>query len=100
MIPPEVRREVMRRARGCCEDCGRSWSETRPTLHHRRYRTGPSYKEPDGLPIDGRETAGDLAALCWDCHQARHRDLNGEYWRDPEDMAEHWAGYYQELEKP
>jgi hypothetical protein len=93
----------MRRAGGCCEDCGRSWAETRPTLHHLRYFTEIEMISGDlvgGDPIDGRETADDLAALCWDCHQDRHRDPNGEYWRDPQDMEEHWAGYYQELEKP
>jgi 5-methylcytosine-specific restriction endonuclease McrA len=93
MIPAGTRAGVMARAGGCCEGCGENWdATTRPTLHHLRYWTGPD-RDMDQEPIFGRETPDDLDALCWDCHQGRHRDMNGTYWRDPENMEEQWAPY-------
>jgi hypothetical protein len=117
-IPPEVRRGVLVLAKGHCEDCaacasygrGRYCRETwcRPcagggwielTLHHLRYYRPVHPGRPDwgDESVFGREATDDLAALCWPCHKARHRDPNGEYWRDPEDMAEHWALFYEQI---
>jgi 5-methylcytosine-specific restriction endonuclease McrA len=97
-IPPAVRAATLRRAGGCCEDCG----ERLPLeLHHLRYRTDywPDM-EGGSKPIFGRETVDDLAALCRDCHHARHVDPNGGFWADPEEMAEHWAPYRWAMDKP
>jgi len=101
VIPPAVRDEVvLRRAGYCCEDCG---ARERLTLHHLRYFEPmdryPGDPESGGGPIDGLEIPEDLAALCWECHQGRHRDMNGEYWRDPEDRADYWSGFHQEMDR-
>ena len=64
-----VRAEVLKRADRRCEGCG--WY-TQLELHHRHYRSV------------GHEIPSDYAALCRDCHQARHIDRNGEFVRDPE----------------
>ncbi len=83
-VPTNTRRTVMRRCEGRCEDCG---DRRATSLHHLHYRS-VGFEEPH-----------DLAALCWDCHQARHRDYNGDYWRDPEGMEDHWWMYHNEMEK-
>jgi len=80
-IPRQTRRAVMQRCKGVCEGCG---ERSHITLHHLHY---------DSV---GCELPGDLEALCWPCHQQRHRDLNGEYWRDPQEMFWHWYGYFEE----
>ena len=33
---------------------------------------------------------GEIIRLCSNCHRARHIDHNGEYWKDPVEMATHW----------
>ncbi len=47
----------------------------------------------------GEEAPADLAALCHECHKARHIDMNGSWWSDPEEMEDHWQGYWSEREK-
>jgi 5-methylcytosine-specific restriction endonuclease McrA len=91
-IPFDVWQEVTRRADRHCEDCG---NVKKLELHHLRYWTSPPHSEP----IFGWETATDLAALCRVCHHNRHRDPNGQFWLDPEAMADHWWGYFNELER-
>jgi len=83
-IPENVRRRVFARCRRRCEDCGRPY---RLELHHLRYHTDDWRRES----ILGKETPNDLAALCRWCHHQRHIDPNGEFWADPQEMAEHWA---------
>lgn len=71
----------MLRAMWRCEDgCG----ETRVELHHVRYH------RDDGSTIFGRETVDDLAALCRDCHHARHIAPDGQFWSDPSEMHAYW----------
>jgi len=83
-IPQVTRDAVNRRANGCCEDCDRS---DPLELHHLTYR------------YIGLETPGDLDALCRHCHRQRHVDMNGDFWADPEEMADHWWGYDNEMDK-
>lgn len=94
MIPANIRKTVMKRAAGRCEDCGMCCSLE---LHHLRYRTEPDMFTIDGHDISGRETPDDLMALCRECHQSRHIDPAGEFWRDPEEMADHWQPYFDEM---
>ena len=85
-IPPTVRWLVRLRCGGRCEDC----TERLPLEpHHLRYRI----PGPLGGPIFGRETVDDLAALCRDCHHARHIAPDGTFWPDPQAMARHWERY-------
>ena len=106
-IPSDVRAAVMRRAathvicechdegHAVCEDCWRC--DVPLELHHLRYWIiGDDGFEED---IDGKETEADLDVLCRDCHHARHLDLNGEFWRDPEEMETHWWTFYNEMSK-
>jgi len=79
-----VRRAVVNRCGGCCEDCG---EKCRLTMHHRHYDTV------------GKESADDIAGLCWGCHKARHRDMNGEYWRNEQDKETHWFTFWEEWER-
>ena len=96
-IPPDTVREVRDRAVGCCENCG-----VKPTLfrklemHHLRYETW-DHRGPAGC-IFGKETANDLRLLCHVCHRAAHRDPNGEYWRDVEDMESNWQAFHEAAE--
>ena len=83
-MPSPIRREVISRCGGKCEDCGET---CQITLHHLHYNTV------------GRESECDLAALCWDCHKVRHRDRNGDYWRDPEEMQQYWSSFYDALDE-
>ena len=83
-VPYNVRLAVYQRARYLCEDCGES---KKLDMHHLRYTINDGHKIIDEC-IFGKETADDLVALCRDCHYARHRDINGDYWRDPEEMEE------------
>lgn len=83
-VPITTRNQVLIRARGLCEDC----EELHPlTLHHLHY---------DSV---GAEIPEDLVALCWKCHQKRHRDINGDYWHDPAEMASYWDSFYDALTK-
>jgi len=95
VIPDRVRRKVLVRSRGVCEDCG---TQARLEIHHLRYTTEPDmYGNTES--IRGKETPDDLRALCRDCHFARHIDPSGTFWRDPQEMAEQWAPYFAEMEK-
>jgi 5-methylcytosine-specific restriction endonuclease McrA len=86
----------MLRAKRCCENCG---GRLPLELHHLRYYYQPDPRYPFTEPIDGHETPDDLAALCRDCHHGRHIDPNGDFWRDPEDMADAWFGFRWEMDK-
>jgi len=94
-MPNKVRREVLIRANFRCEDCG---EQRKLDMHHLRYTINDGHKIIDEC-IFGKETADDLVALCRDCHYARHRDINGDYWRNPEEMEDHWWYYFKELAK-
>ncbi len=83
----------MSSAQRCCQDCGRT--DVALERHHLRYFTQAGYRGPDdpgGESIYGLETDEDLALLCRDCHHQRHRDPDGVFWRDPQDMADAWLG--------
>ena len=83
-IPRKTRLQVFRRCQGLCEGCGEF---VQLTLHHLHYDTV------------GRERPEDLEALCWPCHKQRHRDINWDYWRDPQEMFWHWESYWNELHR-
>lgn len=95
-IPELVRQSVLSRAGYKCEDCGES---AKLELHHLTYRTQTTRHDPDGVPIYGKETPEDLAALCRSCHYARHCDINGAFWSDPEEMAHFWQPYFYAMNK-
>ena len=84
-IPKETREQVRSRADGYCEDCGIDTYKLQ--LHHLHYNT------------KGRERPCDLLALCESCHKKKHYDINGDYWRDPEEMAIYWAKYEHDMAK-
>jgi len=86
-IPNKTRRSVLIRANFRCEDCG---EQKKLDMHHLAYEVLVSGEIID---IFGRETPDDIAALCRDCHYARHRDRNGDYWRDPSEMESYWATF-------
>tara|TARA_R100000664_G_scaffold29627_1_gene41608 strand:+ start:600 stop:857 length:258 start_codon:yes stop_codon:yes gene_type:complete len=83
----------MHRAGKKCENCGTN--NAKLELHHLTY-----YRQLDGapLPIYGYETPNDLLALCRDCHNSKHCDENGDFWRDPEEMENYWVSYWREIE--
>lgn len=86
-IPFDVRWNVLRRADGCCEDCG----EPRPLeLHHTTYNLFEvtNYHRDSGVPIFGRETPDVLVALCRACHLGRHLGPADEFYADPEEAEE------------
>ena len=96
-IPADTERAVRERARNCCEDCGCAGPLE---MHHLRYRRYVELRHvPDRVSLLGREEPEDLDLLCRACHRNRHLDLNGEWWNDPEEMAEHWGPYYDALER-
>lgn len=84
MIPKRTRRLVLHRARWLCEDCGKFATLE---MHHRHYETV------------GNEKPEDLAALCRECHKARHVDRAGNWWNDPQEREVYWATYWSELAK-
>jgi 5-methylcytosine-specific restriction endonuclease McrA len=81
-ISETLRRQVIERCGNCCVDCDQAGALT---MHHLHYDTV------------GKETIKDIEGLCWSCHQQRHRDLNGQYWRDPAELAAHWFTYHEEM---
>jgi 5-methylcytosine-specific restriction endonuclease McrA len=84
-IPADTRKSVLKRANGCCEQCGTQASLfSKLELHHLHYET------------EGRESPDDLRAYCRACHRRAHTDINGDFWVDPEEMACHWATYFNE----
>lgn len=109
-IPRATALVVRNRADNCCEDCGESDHPCAPLeLHHLRYFTQAGYRgggDPGGEPIHRLETVEDLDLLCRHCHNSRHYDYNGtperpkgQYWRDPEEMADAWFGYRHAIDK-
>ncbi|MDE2097185.1 MAG: HNH endonuclease [Patescibacteria group bacterium] len=92
-IPVTTRKAVMRRCGGRCEQCGRKVSLE---LHHLTYKRA-TFDGPE--PIFGKEESADILALCRDCHEGKHRDLNGDFWSDPEEMESNWYGYFHEMDK-
>lgn len=91
-IPAATRAAVVTRSQGRCEDCGEPASE----MHHLTYET---VLAGDIVDIFGREAPSDLAHLCHDCHRARHRDVNGTYWREQDERAAYWATYESEMDR-
>jgi hypothetical protein len=65
-------------------------------LHHLTYYTAVNGEVED---VRGLETPADLAALCRECHKRRHIDANGDWWNDPEEMADHWRYYNREMDR-
>ena len=96
MIPPAVRAAVKTRAKGHCEECG---SRQPLELHHRTYRRSIHDPADEDDTIFGYETPEDLDALCRDCHHRRHVDLNGDFWADPEERADHWWYFNEQMER-
>jgi hypothetical protein len=89
-IPDDVRREVIKRAHGKCEECGR---REPLELHHRTY-THPCFDWGDhSLPIFGLETTDNLVALCRECHRSRHVGPDDVFYADPEECAAEWDYY-------
>lgn len=94
-IPLDTVRAVWQRDNGRCQDCGQ---HRHLEAHHLTYRFQPygGYKAPKyEKPIYGHETPDDLDLLCRSCHHRRHIDPGGEYWADPEEMANYWAPWYE-----
>jgi hypothetical protein len=86
-VAPVLRWKVLLRAGWRCEDCRKP---RKLELHHLRYWIdGPN--GPRTQPIFGRETEGDLAALCRRCHEGRHLDPTGAYYADPDEMRARWS---------
>lgn len=77
-----------------CESCDEAKTLE---IHHLTYQYD-SYNDGIPSPIFGDESPNDLLALCRDCHHAAHRDLNGDYWQDPEDMDDYWSSYWSDGE--
>ena len=62
-------------------------------MHHLRYWLPDLY---DGFrSIYGLESAQDLLHLCRACHDDRHRDCMGTFWRDPEEMSAYWSSMHE-----
>jgi 5-methylcytosine-specific restriction endonuclease McrA len=82
-IPDRVRRAVLTRARGHCEDCGRI---AILELHHLTYDLSDVtlYHRDVGGLIFGYETPEVLLALCRECHLARHV-VDGEFFGNPKE---------------
>jgi len=59
-LDQEVRRLVIARSRGYCEDCNEELSPDSTHVHHRTYERL------------GRELPKDLEVLCLRCHERRH----------------------------
>jgi hypothetical protein len=79
-VPAETRQAVLKRANGCCEQCGEPVGlVSKLELHHLHYET------------EGRETEDDLRAYCRSCHRSAHVDCAGAFWVDPQEMECHWA---------
>jgi 5-methylcytosine-specific restriction endonuclease McrA len=74
-VPLTIQNAVWRRARGCCEGCGR-----RVLLELHRVT----------LARAGNDRAEDVRALCEQCHHASHVDTCGVYRDDPDDVATYW----------
>lgn len=87
-IPSATRQAVYERAGGVCESCGCRPIGQRHDFHHLHYETV------------GEETPADLQLLCRDCHDVAHRDINGDFWRDPNEMFHYWYTYFEEIENP
>lgn len=90
-IPRGVRRAVLLRSKGLCENCG---EKSHLELHHTTYRT----YDHEGMdePIFGKETPSDLEALCRLCHRGRHTAPDGSFWADPEEMSAEWYWHAQD----
>jgi len=92
MIPAATRKAVLERAGGVCEDCMQQCSSLE--LHHIHYEVNVHGKF---YSVEGCETPDDLEALCRDCHHARHRDINGDFWLLQDEKDAYWCRYYELL---
>lgn len=86
-LPESVRREVVERAKGCCEFCRKRCVGE---IHHETY--SHLYQTHDNTP------ATRLFYLCRECHQKEHTDPFGKFWIDPEEMEDFFAGYHKAME--
>lgn len=97
-IPAEVRRAVMVRCKGRCEECGESPVE----LHHLTYysqQPAHQYKFPKHAEaIFGFERPDDLLALCRDCHKDKHIGPAGDFIADPEECEAEWEHWNHLIE--
>lgn len=98
-IPPAVRQAIYDLAERQCECCGIVVRRnTDLGLHHLRRVKQLHPGEPPNV-IDGHEELDDLLALCRECHFADHRDMNGDYWYDPEEKEIYWTTYWSGMEQ-
>ena len=81
MIPYRIKKEVRRRSKNCCEDCGDNGSLE---FHHLRYDDMDAVGPKHCRSIIGRETADDLLHVCRSCHLSRHVVM-GQFFREPGD---------------
>jgi len=93
-IPEKVRRAVLKRAAGRCENCGET---ARLELHHTTYSVWTP-RGPDEW-IFGKETPDDLRALCRDCHADAHRVPSGDYEPDPEEALHQREAFGHALDR-
>ena len=94
MILLATRQSVLERAGGVCECCMQRIDTLE--LHHIHYEVNVHGKF---YSVKGRETPDDLEALCRDCHYARHRDINGDFWLLQEEKEAYWSTYYEAEER-
>jgi len=99
-IPKQVRREVLKRANGCCEECGeRRFLE----IHHTTYRLSevPGFSGCDDLKCEifGSEDASVLQALCRDCHRAAHIGPYGQFSGDIDQVRADWDYHHHMMDK-
>lgn len=92
-IPYEVRRKVLIRSKGCCEECSHP---AKLELHHLTY-IRDFYDGPED--IFGYETEDDLVALCRDCHYQRHLDPCGDFVGDIDELTAEWDYFEHMMEK-
>ena len=91
MVPEKTMRAVIARSGGFCESCGVKASLQ---MHHLYYEV---IINGEIVSIHGIETPEDMLGLCHDCHRARHRDPNGDYWLEEQEKDSYWYGFEKEL---
>ena len=87
-----LRAKVFSAQNSHCADCG---EKTALDLHHLTYTVDCHDGPPEEFPVGTWETENDVIGLCRECHDARHRDANGEYWRDPQEMDNYWEPWFK-----
>jgi hypothetical protein len=112
-----LRLRVCKAQRWCCADCGAfgrtpargPWTSGPITitqvgggmltleLHHLVYPYNKIVH--DGPGWWGDEEDSDVVGLCRRCHHQRHRDINGDFWADPQEMAARWEAFEDAMDK-